>query len=152
MVGRAGDSAPCVCSLGGFRSEHDLCGVGKGTHGGALIPRFDKLRHEGNAIGTGGGFSLLRVDFGYDWQGSRVTKRVWSNTSGTGPLAVDLRFVYDGWNSIAELNATNNAVVRGYVWGLDLSGSPQGGLFQLSTINYQPSTASKKPPTGATHI
>ena len=59
----------------------------------------------------------MRVDFGYDWQGSRVTKRVWNNSSGTGPLAADLRFVYDGWNLIAELNATNNAVVGGYVWG-----------------------------------
>ena len=89
-----------------------------------------------------------RLDFAYDHQGRRITKRVWNNTSGTGALAVDQKFLYDGWNLVAELNATNNTVVRSYVWGLDLSGSLQGaggvgGLLWLrdtSTINNQPST------------
>jgi len=67
-----------------------------------------------------------RLDFGYDLQSRRITKKVWNNTAGSGTPALDERFVYDGWNLAAELNATNNAVVRGYVWGLDLSGSMQG--------------------------
>lgn len=67
-----------------------------------------------------------RLDFGYDSQGRRTTRKVWNNTAGSGTPALDERFVYDGWNLAAELNATNNAVVRGYVWGLDLSGSMQG--------------------------
>jgi RHS repeat-associated protein len=61
---------------------------------------------------------------------------------------VDQKFLYDGWNLVAELNATNNTVVRSHVWGLDLSGSLQGaggvgGLLWLrdtSTFNNQPST------------
>jgi len=67
-----------------------------------------------------------RIDFAYDWQGRRVSKRVWNNTAGTGSLVADLKFVYDGWNLIAELNATNNAVIRSYIWGSDLSGTLQG--------------------------
>jgi RHS repeat-associated protein len=38
---------------------------------------------------------------------------------------------------IAELNATNNAVIRSYMWGLDLSGSMQGagGVGGLLAVN-----------------
>jgi len=48
----------------------------------------------------------------------------------------NLKFAYDGWQCIAELNATNNALVRSYVWGTDLSGSTTGaggvgGLLML---------------------
>jgi RHS repeat-associated protein len=78
-----------------------------------------------------------RIDFAYDWQGRRVSKRVWNNTAGTGTLAADRKFVYDGWNLIAELNATNNAVIRSFIWGLDLSGSLQGagGVGGLLAVN-----------------
>ncbi len=36
-----------------------------------------------------------RIEFGYDWHGRRISKRVWNNTSGTGAPALDLKFVYD---------------------------------------------------------
>jgi len=44
------------------------------------------------------------------------------------PWAVeeDLKFIYDGWQCVAELNATNNALVRSYTWGLDMSGTTTG--------------------------
>ncbi len=51
--------------------------------------------------------------------------------SGTYPLPVGWalsytsKFVWDGWNLIAELNG-NDAKVRTCAWGLDLSGSEQG--------------------------
>jgi RHS repeat-associated protein len=67
-----------------------------------------------------------RLDFEYDWQGRRIRKVVWPNTGGTGTTTANLLFVYDGWNLVAELNATNKTVIRSYVWGLDLSGSEQG--------------------------
>ncbi|MBI2927423.1 MAG: RHS repeat-associated core domain-containing protein [Verrucomicrobia bacterium] len=68
-----------------------------------------------------------RIDLEYDWQGRRIRKKVWNNTGGTGTPAVDFKFVYDGWNLTAELdaNASSN-LKRSYVWGLDLSGSEQG--------------------------
>ncbi|HEY5910946.1 MAG TPA: RHS repeat-associated core domain-containing protein [Verrucomicrobiae bacterium] len=79
-----------------------------------------------------------RLDFGYDPQGRRITKRVWPNTSGTGALLADLKFLYDEWNLLSELNATNNGVIRSYLWGLDLSGSLQGagGVGGLLKITY----------------
>ena len=66
-----------------------------------------------------------RLDFEYDHQGRRIRKTVYSNTAGTPPAATDLKFIYDGWNLIAEVSSAD-ALVRQYMWGTDLSGSIQG--------------------------
>ncbi|MGK0187584.1 MAG: hypothetical protein ACI9R3_003372 [Verrucomicrobiales bacterium] len=40
---------------------------------------------------------------------------------------MDTKFVYDGWNLVAELNArSSDALLRSYIWGLDTSGTFQG--------------------------
>jgi RHS repeat-associated protein len=77
------------------------------------------------------------LQFEYDWQGRRIHKQVWSNTGCNGTPTNDMKFVYDGWNLLAELNATNSAVIRSFLWGLDLSGSLQGaggigGLLEVT--------------------
>ena len=66
------------------------------------------------------------IKFEYDWQGRRIRKQVWPNASWSGTPTNDVKFVYDGWNLLAELNATNNAVIRSFMWGIDLSGTVQG--------------------------
>jgi RHS repeat-associated protein len=44
----------------------------------------------------------------------------------TGPaVTTTTRYLYDGWNLLAEISSTGSAV-RTYAWGLDLSGSAQG--------------------------
>jgi RHS repeat-associated protein len=55
----------------------------------------------------------------------------------TSSVLLDNKFLYDSWNLIAELNVTNNAVIRSYMWGLDLSGSVQGagGVGGLLEVN-----------------
>ena len=88
-----------------------------------------------------------RIEFQFDARGRRIGKKVWNNTAGSGSPAVELQFVYDGWNLLAELNLSHSAL-RTYVWGLDLSGSLQGAggvggllaVYDSSTINNQPST------------
>ncbi|MCX6883825.1 MAG: RHS repeat-associated core domain-containing protein [Verrucomicrobia bacterium] len=88
-----------------------------------------------------------RLDFAYDHQGRRITKRVWNNTTRTGALAVDQKFLCDGWNLVAVLGA-DTTLLRSFAWGTDLSGTFQGvggvgGLLwihDLSTLNNQPST------------
>jgi RHS repeat-associated protein len=52
-----------------------------------------------------------------------------------------VKFVYDGWNLLAELNATNNNIARSYLWGNDLSGTIQGagGVGGLLFIRDVPS-------------
>jgi RHS repeat-associated protein len=63
----------------------------------------------------------------YDYLGRRIQK------SGTG--IATLKFLYDGWNMIAELDGSGT-IVRRFVWGLDVSLSLQGaggvgGLLQI---------------------
>jgi RHS repeat-associated protein len=73
-----------------------------------------------------------QVNFAYDYQGRRIEKIV---LIGGVPQSTNL-FLYDGWNMVAELKS-DNTLIRGYLWGTDLSGSPQGaggvgGLVEMS--------------------
>lgn len=66
-----------------------------------------------------------KLEFGYDANFRRTSKKVYAWSGSAWQLASELRYVYDGWNPLAELDASNG-VVRSYVWGLDLSGTMQG--------------------------
>jgi RHS repeat-associated protein len=93
----------------------------------------------------------LKLVFEYDHLGRRIGKTVYNWVSGEWnptPLR-QTKFVYDGWNLIAELDGMNSsALLRSYLWGLDLSGSLQGaggvgGLIAVrdqATIGGAPST------------
>jgi len=74
----------------------------------------------------------LRLEFAYDGSGRRIRKQVKTWNDSTWTTTTDRRFLYDGWNLIAEFdaNATNStlALARSYTWGLDLSGSMQGAV------------------------
>ncbi len=73
------------------------------------------------------------LSFEYDWQGRRARKVV-RNANLT--ILTDTRFVYDGWNLVAELNSASQPI-RTYLWGTDLSGTIQGagGISGLLAIN-----------------
>lgn len=69
--------------------------------------------------------SKKRLEFAYDGNSRRISKKVYAwNGSGYTP-GEERRFLYDGWNLVAEL-AGNNTVQKSFLWGLDLSGSLQG--------------------------
>ncbi|NMC83031.1 MAG: RHS repeat-associated core domain-containing protein, partial [Armatimonadetes bacterium] len=70
--------------------------------------------------------SRRKVTWEFDGQGRRIRQTAYDGSSGSYVVKEDLKFLSDGWAHIAELNATNNALVRSYVWGLDLSGSQAG--------------------------
>jgi RHS repeat-associated protein len=78
------------------------------------------------------------LKFEYDWQGRRIRKQVWPNASWSGTPTNDVKFVYDGWNLLAELNATNSTVIRSCMWGSDVSGTSQGagGVGGLLKVSY----------------
>jgi len=72
-----------------------------------------------------------KVEFGYDYLGRRVVKRVyaWNGSAWVPPVneCAVRKFVYDGWRVIMELDGSNgDAVLRQHTWGLDLSGSLEG--------------------------
>lgn len=79
-----------------------------------------------------------RLEFSYDYMARRIQKKVyaWNVQTSSYQLQLVRRFVCDEWNVIAELDG-NNALVRSYVWGQDVSGSLQGaggisGLLSMS--------------------
>jgi RHS repeat-associated protein len=76
------------------------------------------------------------LKFEYDWIGRRIHKQVRSQSSAP---TNDVKFVYDGWNLLTELNTTNNAVIRSFMWGTDLSGTIQGagGVGGLLEVIYK---------------
>jgi RHS repeat-associated protein len=86
------------------------------------------------------GGSKLRLSFGYDYRARRISKQVETWSGSAWSVTLSNKFVYDGWNLIAELNGTNNAIIRSYTWGMDLSGSVQGaggvgGLLQIQNVD-----------------
>jgi RHS repeat-associated protein len=90
------------------------------------------------SLTTGPTGSKRKVVWEYDGQGRRVRQTTSDGSSGSYVVVEDLKFVSDGWRYIVELNATNNALVRSYVWGLDLSGTETGagsvgGLLMLNS-------------------
>src|SRR5437899_9384855 len=82
-----------------------------------------------------------KLEFVYDFQSRRIQKAVSLWTNSAWSLVLSNRFLYDGWNLVAELNATNNNLIRSYAWGLDLSGGVQGagGVGALLMLNDQTS-------------
>ncbi|WP_176014695.1 RHS repeat-associated core domain-containing protein [Victivallis sp. Marseille-Q1083] len=54
-----------------------------------------------------------KLEFAYDYMGRRIEKKVYNGNT----LTSHIRFVYDGYKLIEELNGvSNNAVLRRYVW------------------------------------
>ncbi len=78
------------------------------------------------------GHPVWQVQFVYDWQGRRIARHVWRGAGGPQSWTVKSdRWLYDGWNVVAEFSAPDPASVnltrsKTYTWGLDLSGTLQG--------------------------
>lgn len=70
--------------------------------------------------------SRKALHFDYDPQGRRISKIVSNWTGSVWTRALHEKYFYDGWNLMTALNGTNNALVRSFTWGSDLSGSLQG--------------------------
>jgi len=66
-----------------------------------------------NSAPTG---SQLKLDFGYDYRGRRIQKVVSTLVGASYVTQRTNKFVYDGWNLLAEV-AANNSLIRSYVWG-----------------------------------
>ncbi|MGA4577201.1 RHS repeat-associated core domain-containing protein [Limisphaera sp. VF-2] len=70
-----------------------------------------------------------RVDWAYDALCRRIRQTSYVLSNGVWVVTEDLKFVSDPvcfGRHLAELNATNHALVRSYVWALDLSETLDG--------------------------
>lgn len=115
--------------------DGNLTGDAKWTYGWDAENRLVSM--ETTTTAAAAGLSKQRLEFAYDASGRRIAKKVygWNTYSGSWLLTSDTRFLYDGWNLIAEVGASGS-LVRSYVWGSDLSGSMQGagGVGGLLTV------------------
>jgi RHS repeat-associated protein len=68
-----------------------------------------------------------KLEFTYDFRGRRIAKKVSTWDAGTSTYVQQSlrKYIYDGWNLIAELDSANS-VVAAYSWGVDLSESLRG--------------------------
>lgn len=92
------------------------------------------------------GAPRLRLTFQYDSQGRRFSKTVenWDEVANDFVTTSNRRFLYDGWNLIAELTTDESGdypINRRtfYIWGTDLSGSLQGagGVVGLLAVRQE---------------
>jgi RHS repeat-associated protein len=91
-----------------------------------------------STLPTTGGFTRLKLEFAYDYQGRRVEKKV--TNLATSSVTTHRRYLYDGWNLVGEFTvsgSTIGAMQRSYTWGLDVAGTlggagGVGALVQLS--------------------
>jgi RHS repeat-associated protein len=99
---------------------------------------------ETTASAVAAGAPKRKLEFVYDHQWRRVQKKVYSWTGSAWQLLSDLRFLYDGWNLLAEVG-TSGSLLRSYTCGLDLSGTEQGaggiGGVLLITDHQSPVTS-----------
>jgi RHS repeat-associated protein len=81
------------------------------------------------AIGTAPAGAKKKLVFDYDYLGRRIQKRLYAWNQVAGSYAEEpsatLKFVYDDWNVLSEIDSLNTPV-RHYLWGIDLSGTLNG--------------------------
>jgi len=69
-----------------------------------------------------------KLEFAYDHQGRRFSKKTYSRDGQDWALAEERLFIYDNWNLVCEVVVDNAQLIvdKTHLWGLDLSGSEQG--------------------------
>jgi RHS repeat-associated protein len=80
-----------------------------------------------------------RIECSYDAMSRRVRKQLYRWTGSLWTEVESLRFFYDGWNLIGQIDEATG-VKLSFAWGIDLSGTPQGaggvgGLLAMTVHN-----------------
>lgn len=99
------------------------------------------------------GFTRLQLNFKYDYLGRRAEKQVFNLDLSTTVPSLDHRYLYQGSALVAETTAAG-AMVRSYVWGVDVSGSLSaaggaGALVEVIYYNANNTTTAYFPSTDA---
>ncbi len=105
----------------GYDGDGNLTSDGRWTYTWDAENRLVTMQ----ALSTIPAAAKLKLDFTYDWQGRRIQKTVSTWNGSAYVTQAPTRFAYDGWNLIATLSP-QSSILQSFVWGVDLSGSPQG--------------------------
>jgi RHS repeat-associated protein len=140
-------TAYLAAGLQSFSYDDDGNLIGDGVWGYTYDAENRLVQMTTTSVAVGAGFPNRTLEFRYDYLGRRVQKRSLNATAGTD---VYRRFLYDGDNLVAELDATSTScgnMLRSYTWGLDLAGSltATGGVGALVQITDHATSTSYLP-------
>ncbi len=92
------------------------------------------------SLTNGPAASKRRVEYAFDAQGRMIRRLAltWNAGNSTYQTNTDSRYIYDGWQQLADLNSGGTTITT-YVWGTDLSGSlvgagGVGGLLAVKSV------------------
>ena len=74
------------------------------------------------------GATEYKVEYAYDFLSRRIERKASQKIGNHWYTVQERRYLYDGWNVIAEISGDNSGqtLEQSYLWGLDLSNSLQG--------------------------
>lgn len=88
--------------------------------------RLTKVETNPGAVPAGA--KEYKITFDYDHLGRRIAKQVYGRIAGAWVLARERKYIYDGWNCVAESEGADKLVMS-YLWGLDHAGQSGGAPF-----------------------
>ena len=120
-----------------YDDDGNLLDDGRWTYTWDAMNRLVAMAPTANALTAG--VPNEAITFAYDFASRRIGKKV-TTTSGTGTTVKDTRYLYDGWNVVAEFEYDDLGDMipqATYVWSMDLSGTLQGagGVGGLLSVN-----------------
>lgn len=116
---------PAAITLPAYDEDGNLTNDGRWIYTWDAENRFVQMDTTPQAVAAGA--ASQKLEFAYDHRSRRISKKVSEDLNGTGRLTQWRKFLYDGWNMIAELDAlSDHAIMRTYAWGIDLGGSVDG--------------------------
>lgn len=119
-----------------YDDDGNLLTDGRWTYTWDAMNRLVAMAPSANALTAGVPNQI--IEFAYDFASRRIGKKV-TTTSGTGSTVKDTRYLYDGWNVVAEFDANGSTLTKTatYAWSQDLSGTLQGagGVGGLLSVN-----------------
>lgn len=134
----------------GYDLDGNLTSDGRWTYTWDAENRLIVMETRADVVGQTAGLARQKLEFTYDAQSRRIAKKVstWNLTSGLWDLASETRFLYDGWNLLAEFDIPASgpwSLASSYSWGLDVSGSMQGagGVGGLLSVTSHPSPVTR---------
>jgi RHS repeat-associated protein len=138
---------PAAITLPAYDEDGNLTNDGRWIYTWDAENRFVQMDTTPQAVAAGA--ASQKLEFAYDHRSRRISKMVSEDLSGTWRLTQWRKYLYDGWNMIAELDAlSDHAIVRTYAWGIDLGGSVDGqggagGVGGLLAVKHHGRTTAK---------
>ncbi|MDG2123280.1 MAG: DUF2235 domain-containing protein, partial [Verrucomicrobiales bacterium] len=121
-----------------YDGDGNITSDGYRTYAWDAENRLVKVETIPSAVPLGAG--EYKTEMAYDAIGRRFQKTESHKISGSWTVSSNTRYLYDGWNLIAEIDGTTATPIlkRSYMWGTDLSGTEQGaggtgGLLAVTT-------------------